>query len=235
MNKVEKKTVQEEQIENTAVVADGDVENSEPKQEGTKAIAPNVDKPLEQYRYGDTVISCALCGTDTPITHPEFVNVNIGLNLPPLYTTNHHCLGLACGNPECKSRLTLRMIKSVNPPAYEYNYERAYNVPLDLELTWVAGDSAESYEVFVQEWNNSGKDQEEPKFESKGVVTEAKINLKLVEGYSYNYRVDTRYSEDKVVTGPDVFISTKDAPVTAKEVSEDAIAITQDNATDTAE
>lgn len=225
MNKVEKKANQEELVVDTLDAVDVEVQDSpsEPKEE-PKVLVPNQGAELEKYRYADTVITCALCGTDTNIEHPEFRNVEVGINLPPLYTTNQHFLGLACSNPECKARLTLRMVKAAYPPAYDYNHDNAYNVGLNETWTWVAGDTAESYEVFVKTFIDTEDDAEEPKFESKGVVTDAEFALELAEDTSYMFRVDTKYTvngDERIVPGPDVFISTKDAPVTAEEVSED--------------
>jgi hypothetical protein len=204
------KNVVEDVAPNKPEEVQGEASRSNKSEGDSQVYIPTAGQELEKYRYADAVISCAACGHDTVINHPEFTNVEIGINLPPLYTTNQHFLALACEN--CQNKLTLRMIKAKYPPAYEFNYDNAYEVPGDAKLTWVAGDEAISYEVWVKEFTDTLGDTEEPKFISKGVVETAEFTLDLKEDTSYMIRIDTKYSEERTVVGTDVFLSTKDKP-----------------------
>lgn len=75
------------------------------------------------YGYSDAVIECGACGHVTRVEHPGFINVRGGINIPPLYTTNKHFVGLGCSNPECKNSLVLKMVPAANPPEKEEQAE----------------------------------------------------------------------------------------------------------------
>lgn len=177
----------------------------------SKVFIPEVDSPEERYRYADTLITCAVCGKDTKIEHPEFKNVEVGINLPPLYTTNKHFLGLACSH--CQAALTLRMVEAEFPPAYDISHAGKYDLESKTDITWTAGKSNAEFTILLAEGDD---------FKEVGLSTEPKFTLELAESTTYQLRIDTKYeAEDGIVTGNSVLVSTNSAPVTAEEVTED--------------
>ena len=175
-------------------------------------VTPDPKKELKNYRYGDAVIKCS-CGHTTHIKHPEFINVEVGLTLPPLYTTNQHFLGLAC--EKCKAALTFQLIESLQSPAYDFTPSSKYDMPEEIKVEWTSKtDSLVKSEVFVATLTDNPDDK--PDFKSQGEVTEQTFTLKTKEDTNYFVRVENTYSEgvnkDKALISENLFLSTKAAP-----------------------
>jgi hypothetical protein len=187
----------------------------EEKKEVKVITPPEVE--LEKYRYGDLIITCK-CGHDTILKHPQFYNVEVGLNLPTLTTDNKQFLGLSC--EKCKSALTLRMVTAKRPPAYDFSVV-GFGAKTSNELTWKTGENPTSFNINLGEIVTIESEDGEPKkgkeveFKSVGVVTEPKFTLELEEGKDYRFRVDTTYDQE-VFPSDITFISTKEAPVEEK-------------------
>lgn len=185
---------------------------SNKEKETSKILVPPTAEDFKQYRYGDAVITCKSCGKDTTINHPMFINVEVAAQLPALTTDNRQFLGLACEH--CDVALSLHMIPSVHPPAYDFNYS-GFGTPEKVILTWTTGKEPVSFGVYLAELGD--KEAKEVDLQLKGTVTEPSIELEFKKDTSYRLRVDTVYGQ-QVYPSEVIFISTEAQP----EVKEDA-------------
>lgn len=182
-----------------------------PAEESKVNINPVREEDIVNYRFADSVISCKICGKDTSINHPGFINVETGVQLPFLRTNNDSFLALACEH--CNSALTLRFIEAKTPPAYDLSYS-GFDTPRSITLEWKGGEDVKTYKVYLEKLSMDDTQTDEDKSEFIGAATEPKMDIQFEENTSYRIRIDSIYDvlEEEVVVGTPVFISTEVYP-----------------------
>jgi hypothetical protein len=165
--------------------------NKETKQKETNVYVPEMEQEVINYKYADAVITCKSCGKDTKINHPGFINVETGIQFPPLKTDDRHFIALACEH--CNAALTLRFIDAVTPPAHDFSH-KGFELEPEIELTWKAGNNIKEFVVAISELPKEQVEGFKPEFEEVARVIEPKYNISLKEGSEYNLRIDTVYN-----------------------------------------
>ncbi len=99
-------------MEDEKVIVNEEQTPDEPTAEPAE-VGKQIEEELIPYEYGDASIYCHVCGKETAVNHPGFLNVNGGVTIP-LTANNKSHLTLSCGH--CGAALTLHFVSSVNPP-----------------------------------------------------------------------------------------------------------------------
>lgn len=192
------------------------------KEKKSSVYLPNEGEDFKQFQFGDCVFSCKSCEQTTEIAHPSFLNVEVGIQLPVLYTNNQQVFALSCsycGKEGIKKvtdevGLTMHMIEAKTPPAHNFSKE-GFDMPNEVELTWEAGKEVLKYEVLIKNLDKPLAEGEENEFILLGEVTEPKFILTLEDATSYEVIVNSfynRFGRELSFSNNPLFLSTQANP-----------------------